>query len=1019
MKQAYLLTFHWGWLSPGSYKQLRYEQGNGYLAYIRTLPSEYFSRLTFSHAGWMFDLAAPPEVQQVPGQTIEPTRNVLPFTADEVSAWRKAVSEKRLEPVTYYYFTLVAEQVMGETLLRSIRYSQAVIQRELGVTPAALTSHDPFTLMNWGTPQQAQLAALTGHQYLLGGLEGLIIAPDGTRIPCIGGTLQRYGLESMSAPMIAALETQDNASFAFATEMHWHHRTNPFERALRQVAVRFRDMQFIPCGIDEWIQHVPDLPEIPATGLGSKGWNGGGPDQLQLSEVIRSCELLLPGLEAIQSLGAASPDNAARVETFWKRAMFLNENHFRWMMHDHKRILLPAARTLLSDVHSYTRDLFEDLSATLQTSSPRLVVWNLLGWSHSAMAETEIELPAGFASLSLSSPGDERPPTQIIPLEWGPDGDLRRARVLWEAKDLPAWGYRTYDIAFSSRSLPDDEINAASPLVLENARIRATFAPNGELISLEDKRNNHTLRGGNRLLNLIPKPIQEERDILADQPLADQGGDYAGCFSASAEVTLPEVATYTLQLDETRGCLMFVEVDVLDYDDQPIAPTRRFPIINLHWMGAPHRYTSARNIPLGELASGIRLRITLWFLSEGQSIVGAGAVSSQRHSLAIKNWQIRWQYQLAAVTAEAVSAEIIAQGPVLQRIRFRGKLPQCSYETTASLSGSKNQHKIDFETRFIFNEPTQLGIPTPSMPPEIGSYLGSNNERPYIPGLAVTFPSPADPEVLVDAPYTLRDPFKEVHPAVIQHSWLADATQPIQDFWWGLSPFVGLRFANIKGHYSLIAGGTPHFFLWRGLTSPDETVLGLSFGASLIHPRTVTKRIDPDSEWFDIGRGPGYSDFLDGSDDYSFNHPDGRYVYHYSLSLENNPLNLVREARQVSVLPVVIQTNGDEGTPEPAPALQSWLQLDNDNLILSGCEWLKTQAGTDQVRVRLVEMNGREVSATLECLRTIAKVGPGTLPMQFQHVDPHHIRVTVPPFAVRELTLYLDRNGEIPGLDRE
>ena len=1013
MKQAYLLTFHWGWLSPGSYKQLRYEQGSGYLAYIRTLPADYFSHLAFSHAGWMFDQSMLPEVQQVPGQSFEPTRNVLPFTPDEIAEWRRAVHEERLEPVTYYYLPLVAEQVMGETLLRAIRFSQSVIQRELGVSPAALTSHDPFTLMNWGTPQQAQLAALTGHKILLGGLEGTIIAPDGTRIPCIGGTLQRYGLESMSAPMIAALESQDNASFTFATEMHWHHRTNLFERALRQVAVRFRDMQFIPCGIDEWIQHVPDWPEIPATGLGSKGWNGGGPDQLQLSAVVRSCELLLPGLEAISALAAPGDEGQSRIHAYWKRMLFINESVIRWFLHDHKRIFLPAARTLLSDVHSYTRDLLQDLSAPLQSSSPRLVVWNLLGWNRSAMAETEIELPAGFASLSLSSPGDERPPTQIVPLEWGPDGDLRRARILWDAKNLPAWGYRAYDISFSSRSLPDFDNNGASPLVLENARIRATFAPNGELISLEDKRSDRTLRGGNRLLNLIPKPIQDERDILAGQPLADQGGDFAGCFSASAEVSLPEVATYSLQLDETQGCLMFVEVDVLDYDNLPIAPTRRFPIINLHWMGAPHRYTSARNIPLGELASGTRLRITLWFLSEGQSVVGAGAVSSQRHSLAIHAWHLRWQYQLSPVPAEAVSAEIIEQGPVLQRIRFRGKLPQCSYETTASLSGSKNQHKIDFETRFTFNEPTQLGIPTPSMPPEIGSYLGSNNERPYIPGLVVTFPAPTDPELLVDAPYSLRDPFKEVHPAVIQRSWLADATQPIHDFWWGLSPFVGLRFAQIKGHFGLIAGGTPHFFLWRGLTAPDETLLGLSFGASLIHPRTVSKRIASDSEWFDFGRGPGYSDFLDGSDDYSFNHPHGRYVYHYSLSLENDPLDLVREARQVSVPPFVIQTVPEDLPDEPAPTVQSWLQLDSDNLILSGCEWLGAQADFDLVRVRLVEMNGREVSATLEFFRPIQLVDPGLLPLIFQLIDPHHVQVTVPPFAVRELILQLDTGKTI------
>ena len=122
MKEVYLLTFHWGWLSPGCYTQLRHEQGSGYLSYLRTLPSEFFGRLAFSHAGWVFDQAMPPEVRTIPGQEMEPTLHVLPFSQDEISAWRAAVSEGYLEPVTYYYVPLVAEQVTGELLIRAIRW---------------------------------------------------------------------------------------------------------------------------------------------------------------------------------------------------------------------------------------------------------------------------------------------------------------------------------------------------------------------------------------------------------------------------------------------------------------------------------------------------------------------------------------------------------------------------------------------------------------------------------------------------------------------------------------------------------------------------------------------------------------------------------------------------------------------------------------------------------------------------------------------------------------------------------
>ncbi len=1007
MREAYLLTFHWGWLSPGCYKQLRYEQGPGYLAYLKTLPAEFFGHLAFSHAGWVFDLKMTPEVRRVPGQELEPNMHVLPFSASDVAEWREVVSTGRLEPVTYYYIPLVAEQAMGETLIRAIRYSRAVLERELGAAPVALTTHDPFTLMNWGTAQQAQLAVLTGHQVLFGGLEGTVVAMDGTRVPCIGATLQRHGLEAMSGPMIRALERGEGTAFCFATEMHWHHRTNPFERALRQVAVRFGEMHFEPSRIKEWMDHVSEWPEIPAAGIGSKGWNGGGPDQMQLTSLIRQCELILPGIEALEALRMGGGIQAARIEALWKRTLFLNDNHIRWLVHDHKRIYLPAARTLLSDLQATARDLLQEISIPFQAAGPRLIAWNLLGWERSAMAEAEVELPAGFKSLSLRSPGDEHPPIQIKPLEWGSNGDLSRAKVLWNARNLPAWGYRMYDLNFSPSAPAEPEINSQSSLNLENSRLRAAFASNGELALLEDKRSGRIYRGGNRLLNLIARPVQTEMKVTAGKPLSEQGADAAGCFSASAEVTLPEVANYDLDLDEMSGCLLFVEVDVIGRDGSCLAPTRRFPVINLHWMEPPHRYTSARSIPLGELASGIRLRITLWFLSEGQSVVGVGAVRSQRQRMAIEQWLVRWNYHFTPVPGEATSAEVLEQGPVRQRLRFRGKLPQCNYETIATLVSSKGNPRIDFETRFTFAEPTQLGIPTPSMPPEIGSYLGSNNERPYIPGLLVAFPVNDDPELVVDVPYALRDPMRSVHPLITQRSWLAEATEPIHDFWWGLSPFTALRSVHVRGWGGLIADGSPHFFIWRGLSEPGETLLGISFGASLIHPRTVSKRISPQSEWYEFGRGPGYSDFQDGPDHYEFNHPQGRYVYRYSLSLEADPIVLAKEAYEISVPPWVVQLSPGVETANGSPMVQSWLKLDSDNVYLTGCEWLRKDAGLDVIRARLCEMAGREASGILESRREVKKMEPGGLPMDATVLDSHRLALKIPAYGVREIILFL------------
>jgi hypothetical protein len=1005
MREAHLHTFHWGWLSSGCYTQLRYEQGRGYLSYLKTLPVDFFGRISFSHPGWLFDHAAPPEVHRVPGQELEPTRSVGPFTAEEVAEWRKAVAEGRLEPVTYYYVPLVAEQVTGETLIRAIRFTRAVFERELGVSPIALTSHDPFALMNWGTAQQVQLAALTGHRVLMGGLEGRVVGMDDTSLPCIGGTLQRYGLETMSSPMIDALDANGSAAFIFATEMHWHHRTFPFERALRQVAIRFRDVRFIPCGVAEWIEKVEDWPEVPAAGLGSKGWNGGGPDQMMLSRLLRSCERLLPGIEALAALDPGS-SLTEHLETLWKRVLFLNDNHIRWFVHDHKRIFLPAAAALLADVEAAARDTLQAQSVPLQATSPRLVVWNLLGRARTAIASAEVDLPAGSRGVSLRSAGDERIPIQVIPLEAEPEGDLRRAKISWVAHDVPAWGYKCYDLDTASDTEAEAATTAAAPLILENARLKATFAAHGELVSLEDKRNGKVLRGGNRLLNLIPQPYHEAYVVKGGVPLRDQGGDDRGCFSASAELVLPEVATYEMHLDEMHGCLLMVEVDVLDRSGNCLAPTQRFPIVNLHWMGPLHHHTAARTIPLGELASGSRLRITLWFLSEGSSVVGAGGVDSPRTHLAIDSWNVRWAYRLAVVPGESTTAEILEQGPVRQRLRFRGRLPQCSYETIATLAGPKSQSRIDFETQFTFSTPMPLGLPTPPLPQEVGSYLGSNNECPYIPGLVVTFPVPEDPDLIVDAPYAVRDPMRPVHPTIVGRSWLADATEPVDNFWWGLSPFTALSCVAVRDAFGLIADGSPHFLLWRGLEGDSDTVLGTSFGASVIHPRTVTKRILPDSEWFALGRGPAYTDFQDGAADYEINHPVGSYLFRYSLSLETDPVRLVQESLDRAVpLSVVVLPAGKSTSALALSA--SGLSVESSNLYLSGCEHLVSEPGGDVVRVRLAEMGGKPTTTVLVSRRVVEKVEAGLLPVQFEQVEPNRVKITMPAYAVRELILTL------------
>lgn len=134
----------------------------------------------------------------------------------------------------------------------------------------------------------------------------------------------------------------------------------------------------------------------------------------------------------------------------WKRVLFLNDNHIRWLVHAHKRIFLPAANALLADVQSTVRDTLQAYSMLLQTTSSRLVVWNLLGRTRTGKVDAEVDLPDCYNGLGLRSSDEERVP-----------------------------------------------------------------------IHLEDNRSGKVMQGGNRLLNLVPRPTQDEYAVRGDVPLRD------------------------------------------------------------------------------------------------------------------------------------------------------------------------------------------------------------------------------------------------------------------------------------------------------------------------------------------------------------------------------------------------------------------------------------------------------------------------------------------------------------------
>jgi alpha-mannosidase len=87
-----------------------------------------------------------------------------------------------------------------------------------------------------------------------------------------------------------------------------------------------------------------------------------------------------------------------------------------------------------------------------------LVVLNTLGWSRSDVAEAEVSFTdRGVWSLGLIDSTGQPLPLQITEAERYADGGLKRVRVLFVARDVPALGYAVYHV------LPNPAPAAAAP----------------------------------------------------------------------------------------------------------------------------------------------------------------------------------------------------------------------------------------------------------------------------------------------------------------------------------------------------------------------------------------------------------------------------------------------------------------------------------------------------------------------------------------------------------------------------
>lgn len=123
------------------------------------------------------------------------------------------------------------------------------------------------------------------------------------------------------------------------------------------------------------------------------------------------------------------------------------------------------------------------LNAQITVEGSGVIVWNLLG--HTVTAPAEIGTDAAEADLAVWAAGRQLP-GQYIQKDGG-------TVLRFIAQDVPAMGYKVFKLGRRNTAMPRV---AATPQLLENECLKASFDENGILTSVYDKKNGREVLSG-------------------------------------------------------------------------------------------------------------------------------------------------------------------------------------------------------------------------------------------------------------------------------------------------------------------------------------------------------------------------------------------------------------------------------------------------------------------------------------------------------------------------------------------
>ena len=396
---------------------------------------------------------------------------------EEAPAFRKFVSEGRLQIVGGNDVMLDVNIPSGESWIRQVLYGKGYYREKLGADVTVGWGLDTFG-HHAQMPQLLKLAGYNSYWFQRGPRsndvpsEFLWQGIDGTSIPAFWLALG-YGLfypapKSLFEFKGYARETwdrlghysrwPDRVALAGADVSEPEDALPVMIRELnRDPALPFTLRFGLPTDFESVVAKRADRPTV--TGELNPVFQGTYSNRIEVKQWMRGLERALTTAEKLSAVAAwlGAPANEENLARAWEPVLF-NQAHdltsgtmvdkvYQDTLRGYEFSKALADEMIEMDLNSIATKIDTRASRPGETQTIPVLVFNTLGWPRADIAEVKV----GFSdsdvdSVSLIDSAGKEVPHQLLETERYPTGGIKDTRLAFVARDVPALGYSLHQI---------------------------------------------------------------------------------------------------------------------------------------------------------------------------------------------------------------------------------------------------------------------------------------------------------------------------------------------------------------------------------------------------------------------------------------------------------------------------------------------------------------------------------------------------------------------------------------------